>query len=333
VYKKIKLQIKLAIIFLIFLVITMPIKKMASNNTPSISISDGWSPIKILTANVGNVDYSCRGKYNYKLCKVEVENKIKENISKINPDIVFLQELLHPSQCERWNEKSIKKVCHKNHNNKIPNQARRILGDNYSILCAARVKEDSTYPRGMECIAVNVAKGEIEGCPKGELCFSTENSDMPGNKCNPEFIIMTTFAKINGVKIKLINAHPDSLSKYCRDHSLSQIFSSLTDEKAIIAGDFNFDPFNDKENSPIIWQQQVGSNNSRKPFHYHSGISEASPPYPTAYFLLQRKTIDHVVSNFAIGKCKTLGEAPGTTRLDGGKGMDHRAILCELWIP
>lgn len=316
----------------------MSIHKAESNKIPSIPIPKGWTSLKLLTANIGNVDFSCRGQYNYKLCKVEVENNIKENIYKLNPDVIFLQELLHPSQCNDWVEKDTKKVCHTSHNSEIPNQARRILGNNYSIVCSSRVKENSKQPRGMECIAVKEEIGEIEGCPKGEVCFSIKNSDIPGDKCNPEFIIMSVFANINDIRIKLINAHPNSRSKYCRDYALSQVFPPITPnllskEKTILAGDFNFDPFNKKESSPDIWEQNVGSIDSGKPFHYHSGISEITPPYPTAYFLNQKKTIDHVVSNFAIGQCKTLGEAPGTTRLDGGKGMDHRALFCELWIP
>jgi hypothetical protein len=239
-------------------------------------------------------------------------------------------------QCDGWDEKDTKKVCHTAHKSKIPNQARRILGANYSIVCASRIRGNSQKPRGMECIAVSIEVGEIEGCLKGEIRFSTENSDTPGNGCNPEFIIMSVYANINGHKIKLVNAHPDSRSKYCRDYALSQVFHPpprSTIEKTIIAGDFNFDPFNERIKSPEIWEQNVGPFDSEKPFHYHSGISENIPPYPTAFFLNQKKTIDHIISNFAIGQGQTLGEAPRTIRLDGGRGMDHRAIFCELWFP
>lgn len=331
-------DISIAIIIFIILANTMTIKKEEPKSTQTTTVPEGWTSVKLLTANVGNVDYSCRGKYNYKLCNVAVENNIKENINKIKPDIIFLQELLHPSQCDGWVEKDSNKVCHTSHNSVISNQARRILGNNYSIVCASRVRENSKYPRGMECIAISLEVGEIEGCPRGEICFSTENADNPSEKCNPEFIIMSVFAKINGIRIKLINAHPDSRSKICRDNALGQVFNSILPsltpkEKTIIAGDFNFDPFKNKENSPNVWEKNVGTIDSGKPFYYHSGISEITPPYPTVYFLGQKKTFDHVVSNFAMGHCKTLGEAPETSRLDGGKGMDHRALYCELWIP
>jgi hypothetical protein len=41
--------------------------------------------------------------------------------------------------------------------------------------------------------------------------------------------------------------------------------------------------------------------------------------------------LDHVITSRQLtGRCTTLGEAPNTTRLDGGGGMDHRALLCQV---
>jgi hypothetical protein len=100
-----------------------------------------------------------------------------------------------------------------------------------------------------------------------------------------------------------------------------------------VAGDFNFDPF--RERSPLteFWNQHVGPRESGSRFYYHSGPAEHQPPYATAFSLFGRRTVDHIVSNFALGSCYTLGEAPQTHRIDGGWGMDHRALLGELWIP
>ncbi len=72
-------------------------------------------------------------------------------------------------------------------------------------------------------------------------------------------------------------------------------------------------------------------------FHCHRGPAERSPPritasYPQILSYGGDHTYDHVVSNFAAGTCTTLGEAPNTTRLDGGSGTDHRALLCHLSI-
>lgn len=299
-------------------------------------IPPSWESIRILTANVGNLSLECRGAYNNKLCLRKVETKIARNLQDLQPDIVFLQELLHPSQCNNWSEVNKKKVCFDQNAHSEPNQVRRLLGKSYTILCAARNRTSVGHPVGMECIAVHTKIGSIEGCASGELCFSLEGLDTPGQECNQEFVIMSTIAKVRNINIRLINAHPHSRDKNCRDNSLRQVFESLDyspESKTIIAGDFNFDPFRNSADLPDIWQRNVGPFGSNKPFYYHSGTAEHNPPYPTAHFLLQKKTIDHVVSNFAKGTCITLGEAPGTLRIDGGQGMDHRAVLCDLWIP
>jgi hypothetical protein len=70
-----------------------------------------------------------------------------------------------------------------------------------------------------------------------------------------------------------------------------------------------------------------------KRFAYHSGPAEREPPYFTVDEVLFHLTLDHVASDFAQGTCQTLGMAPGTERLDGGKGTDHRALFCALNLP
>jgi len=297
-----------------------------------------WQSIRILTANVGNLDLACRGRYNNKLCQKKIEDNISKNIQALQPDIVFLQELMHPSQCDGWDEMDKEKVCFGENILYEKNQARRLLGKPYTIICASRMRSEIGHPVGMECIGVKTSIGTIEGCRPGELCFSLDGLDTPDRGCNPEFIIMSAIARVRDITIKLINAHPHSRDKHCRDNSMEQIFEgpiNYSGSKAniIIAGDFNFDPFRSNSDTPGIWQRHVGLFGSEKPFYYHSGLAEHNPPYATAHFLFQKRTIDHVISNFAAGICTTLGEAPGTHRIDGGKGMDHRALLCDMWIP
>lgn len=306
--------------------------------TSLTEIPSNWQSIRILTANVGNISYACRGPYNHKLCQKRVEETISNNIRGLRPDIVFLQELLHPSQCEGWIEMDSRRVGFEKATLSDSNQARRLLGSSYTIHCASRMRPEIGHPVGMECIGVHTNAGIIEGCQLGELSYSSEGLDSPSPKCNPEFIIMSTIAKVQNLTIKLVNAHPHSREQHCRDNSLEQLFERINDvpgahANTIIAGDFNFDPFHPTDKIPDIWEKNVGTFGSRKPFYYHSGIAEHNPPYPTAFFLVRKKTIDHVISNFAAGICSTLGEAPNTHRIDGGKGMDHRAIVCDMWIP
>lgn len=332
---------------LIFFAITMLATNVHQNNLAPImpnidSLAQrppGWQQVRILTANVGNLSLACSGHYNNKLCKKSVEENVAKNIKALHPDIVFFQELIHPSQCEGWVENNKGRVCFGIGSQSEPNQARRLLGEAYTIVCASRMRVEVGHPVGMECIAVKIQAGAIEGYLAGKTYESLDGLDTLGGECNPEFVIMSAKAKVHNIDLKLINAHPHSRDRNCRDESLRQIFerpknATLTSsENIIIAGDFNFDPFRSINNPPDIWLQNVGLFGSGKPFYYHSGLAEHDPPYPTANFLLQKKTIDHVVSNFATGICVTLGEAPRTQRIDGGKGMDHKAVLCDMWIP
>jgi len=312
---------------------------MQEFHTLNQASSEDWQHLRLLTANVGNLSLSCKGAYNNKLCQLTVEKAIAEHIKTIRPDIIFFQELLHPSQCEDLNEADRNKVCYKKNEADITSyQPQRLLGKNYSILCAARMREEIGHPLGMECIGVHVDFGSIEGCDRGQICFTSQGLDSPASDCNPEFIVMSAIVKVGDLRIGLINGHPHSRNKSCQDNSIKQIFEGVNGiplvdtDKIIIAGDFNFDPFRGN-NVPKSWQLNVGMFGSGLPFYYHSGLVEHEPPYPTAYFLFQKKTVDHVISNFAWGVCTTLGEAPGTRRIDNGKGMDHRAVMCDLLIP
>ncbi|HEY8488051.1 MAG TPA: hypothetical protein VIL38_03130, partial [Thermaerobacter sp.] len=118
-------------------------------------------------------------------------------------------------------------------------------------------------------------------------------------------------------------------------------------------GDMNLDPWRQSGPDVDLWHRWVGPD---RPLRYHSGIAEHDPPYithhagessnllPTGRRLptveepagaFPRRTLDHVTSTFLAGTCRTLGEAPGTRRLDGGPGggMDHRALWCTLTLP
>jgi hypothetical protein len=94
-------------------------------------------------------------------------------------------------------------------------------------------------------------------------------------------------------------------------------------------GDFNLDPWREEDASIRYWRQQVGKA-SESGYIYHSGVAERNPPYPTLRYPFFTRTYDHVASNFLSGVTQVLGESPGTSRLDGGWGMDHRAIYGQL---
>ena len=67
-------QLKIFFIaFLITIIFSMPTKNDQFYHSELANIPIGWIPIKFLTENIGNLDFSCSKKYNYKLCKIDVE--------------------------------------------------------------------------------------------------------------------------------------------------------------------------------------------------------------------------------------------------------------------
>lgn len=295
----------------------------------AISQGDQVFRIRVLTANVGNLSWGCR-RYLYNLCYNDVEERIASRIAYLQPDIIALQELTDPAQCEGFVERDSRKVCYK-FQERVPfYQARRLVGQDYTIICDSRNR--------YECIAVHTSTGSIEGCEPGELCSSGAVTDIPYPGCDAGFTAFRAVVIVHGYQVTVVNAHLQSSNVECREWSLRQIFET-TDGRSPLAsggrilllGDFNLDPFRSYDASVELWQRYVGMPGEDRLFWYHSGPAERQPPYLTAFIpLLESKTVDFVVSNFAYGTCTTLGETPDTTRLDGGRGMDHRALFGEL---
>lgn len=283
--------------------------------------------LSVLTANVGNLSFRCR-KYFYNLCYKDVEDRIAENVRALQPEIVAFQELLAPWQCESFEQNHPKILC--SEEQKIP-QVRRILGEDYSIVCDQRWQ--------FTCIALRVDKGEIIGCKPGGLCNIARTSrEITG--CDNGFTISAVTVLLNnGYIFDVVNAHPQSTDAKCRAKMLSQIFGEGTvqnplviEDKVLLIGDYNLDPWRDKDESVTLWNDMIEKGWKGKELRYHSGIAEKNPPRFTSFLLHRRKTVDLVISNFADGVCQVLGETPYTNRLDGGKGTDHRAVFGILSI-
>jgi hypothetical protein len=289
------------------------------------TVAEGADHFTILTANVGNVDPRCLPLV-FKLCRNDVEAQIAASILSLSPDVVALQETLPTSNCTSLMALDAGNVC--SNSSDIP-QIRRLLGDAYTIVCDSR----NSY----ECIAVHQDAGGIHGCGQGELCLTDRIDEQPEG-CRPNVAIMGATLEIKGRTFDIINAHPESRSAECRNESLIQIFADVRDgvglvreKHALIVGDLNMDPWRDDDLSVQTWKSFVGSPETH-PYYYHSGMAEHNPPYFTLEYPTFSRTYDHVVSNFLEGTTLVLGESPGTSRLDGGLGMDHRALYGTLFF-
>lgn len=276
--------------------------------------------VRVLTANVGNNDLRCSG-YMWKLCLTSVEAKVRDSIRALDPDLVALQEVSTAAQCEKRKESRRRKVCYSENLPADQEQARRLLGPDYTIAMA-----QGRY----EAIAVKVSAGSIEGCELGATCWTTDLPDLPEG-CDPGFSVSAVEAVIRGVRVRVVNAHPDSIRLECRVKELEQAFALANGQRNLMLGDWNTDPYRGKGEDVTLWKREVEA----RPFRIHSGIAERDPPYYTDLvpWPWPDKSLDHVISDFAQGTCLTLGENPGTQRLDDHGDLDHRGLFCKLTFP
>ena len=303
---------------------------LSSNSSKEQRVKSEWTErskkdIAVLTANVGNLNPRCR-KYLNNLCMRDVEERIRTRVRELDPDIVTFQELLAPDQCREVGQAGPNDACTDDSGQP---QVRRLLGNEYTIVCNSRNQ--------FECMGVHKRLGVFEGCEEGGLCLTQRtNTANPG--CDNGFTVsVATLITRSGLRFDVVNTHLQSTDKTCRKLQLEQLFQGIQDEPALlrekrvlIMGDFNVDPWRDKDESARTWSAFFDAGWGGRPFRYHSGIAEQTPPLKTGFFLWFGKTVDFVVSNFLEGKCATLGETQGTERLDKGSGMDHRAIFCFL---
>lgn len=289
---------------------------------------DKKTSFSILSANVGNLSIGCRKVLN-KLCYKDVEERIAANIKSLSPDIIALQEVLAPWQCEEAHETNKNKVCNEK---QLTPQVRRLVGEGYTIACNSRNQ--------FECIAIKKDFGEIIDCPNEEICNKARTiPEITG--CDNGFTIsaVTVKAKITPFLFDVINFHPQSTSSTCRAKMINTALygngisaSIIQEKKVIFLGDFNLDPWRDNDESVDLWNTFIKNKWEDSRLEYHSGIAENNPPYFTSFLFYKPRTVDFIVSNFANGICSTLGETPNTLRLDGGKGTDHRALFGILKI-
>ncbi len=277
---------------------------------------------QLLQANVGNASLDCQG-YKFKLCSVEVEARVASNVRARAAQVLSLQELVPDAMCDGKGETNPARVCHPEHRASEPNQARRLVGPNYSIACDAR--------NGFDCVAVATEFGTIRGCQPGALCNGVGTTLPAGTGCDDGFSVSSfVIEPLAAEPFVMVVGHPPSGNAVaCRAGQIRGLFDDLLagGMPALVAGDFNLDPYRQQDDSVTAFTDHVGPG---RPYHLLSGLAEHDPPYPTSFGVLGNSSYDHVLSNALTGSCATLGEAPVTTRLDGGSGCDHRALACSV---
>jgi len=303
--------------------------------TPWDMPAAGAGAFTLLSANVGNVDvFRCAGAV-YKLCSAASERRIAHRIAVLHPDVLLLQETLPPRVCDSLGPVEEWHVCHPSNTAAEPEQVRRLVGPDYTVACDAR--------GGYECVAVRRGFAPLEGCADGALCRGGARTGPPvEGGCDTGFVVVAATATIAGRRTDLVSAHPPSgfseESQNCRRAHLDQLFGDPSPirsaDRAIAGGDWNMDPFRSAGADVERWHASVSARrDSALPFALHSGLVEHDPPYWSAP--LVKLTWDHVVSEGFIGRCVTLGAAPGLAPLDYAEGdelqrLDHLAQWCTI---
>ena len=304
--------------------------------THEAGIPEGGIHLRVLTANVGNLDGVwkkkdlCPGYYQGAQCEPKTELQIAKALAAYRPDIVVLNEVFDADYCAGKNEKDPRWICN-DHKNRSPyQQARRYLGAGYTIVCDGIAHYD--------CIGIKASRFTVKECASGKLCVSGAQTPAHPPACKGIGSITSVSAAhltLGGRGITVINGHPLNAVDYtgdaCRHAQYKQIFETLADpQRTLIMGDMNGDPINFGSvfDSFKYWNTVVGKG---KRFRYHSGPAEGSPPPATwqPFF-----TLDYVLSDFLVGTCRTLGAVLEVHQLDYPiNRMDHKAIVCDLVMP
>lgn len=276
------------------------------------------STFSLLCANLGNANLKYfNPRQMNKLVSRNVERRIARRIHHLNPDIIVYQE----------------SMGHLEYLGRDPQQPqiRRMLGGAYSILADKRFQ--------FEGIAVKTSVGRIVGCKPGAY-KPNPRTEKQGNLCDTGFGTQVATIRLrDGFTFELAAFHLHSVNVLCRVATLDTVFRGnpqenrppmLQSENILIAGDLNLDPWRENDNGEQSFRAHIARGWAGRPITYHNCLGADGLPEPTSIFPLIRRTIDIVASNFARGTLDTLGVTPGTRRLDGGRGTDHRALFGVL---
>jgi hypothetical protein len=299
-------------------------------------------PLVAVLANVGNVSPHC-AEQAFSLCLLPVEQRVAAGLAEIDPDVVALIEVLPPHLCDGLLPRNPFNSCSLGEQD--PPQALRLLAhDDYDVVCGQRNEWD--------CLAVRSSLGSIEGCPGG-YCGAVAASLPAPEGCDDGFESFLAEVQLDGHVLHVGVSHPNSTDTGCRTQELTDLFEAVEAAgETLLLADANLDPYRESDASTEVWDRHVGA---ERTLSLISGIAEHDPPHITLRPMETAqldatgqlpvnveldeadpfaRTIDHaLVTDGLDGRCTTLGEAPGTDRLEGERGgLDHRALECEVHL-
>lgn len=326
--------------------------------TPSGALAEGVAAnFRVLTINVGNgvVD---AGPYSLRLAHQGYEDLLASKIQALAPDIIGIQEVAPREQCEAaaacpvhpdadaFCQAQAGYVCEQlscTDAEARPDQVQRLLGPDYTILCAGL---DQGGIDSVDCLGVRASFGRVIDYHDGSLLpagthvpkwgedapgqwsywlpegftpcnYTAGECNFKGRDCDAEASVMwadVAVAPDYQAIIRVVHLHPAAIGDRCREHQLAKAFEaaaagwSRPSGYALMLGDWNFDP--ERLVLPVeeaLYYAYVGPD---RPLHEHDERDEHCARVKTGPHILGQRpaALDRVVSNFAVGFCQVYDD-------------------------
>ena len=290
----------------------------------------GAANLRYLAINVGNASpqYGC---WEYKLCRAQDVQNLRNYISTWKPDVVMLSEVYRAAQLTGT----------ANNGPILPAGYTGVCGasrDRYSGALAAYNAANASHEH--ECVAWKTSRVTMVA---GSAMSAYGRNDSYGqSNCSYDFTGFRVNLVLDGTYgITGTAVHPDSGNASCRTEEISRYWAQLAvGANTIIGGDWNTD--SDSE------LQRPGAFKVNYLRGQHWTLANHTNEYSAIYALgLIKRKLDHTFSNFGAA-CTACGGAYGTAslaygsalgsydghpRADNGAGMDHRQILVDVSLP
>lgn len=293
-----------------------------------IKTDSSYVPLRYLAINAGNASpqFGC---WEYKLCRQQDVENLRNYIATWQPDIIMISEVYMSGQLK--DNMFFGPILPPGYDGVCGKSICRHTGDT-----VAWDASDASHEH--ECVAWKTSRIElISGSEKS--VYGRNDAYGQSNNCNYDFTAFRVNLLLEGQDIiTAIAVHPNSTNVQCRMYEISNYWDQLAEgDKVIIGGDFNTD-----DDSELQVPSDYKINFSKG--HYWD-LTYFSNHY-SAVYILYSKHLDHAFSNS--GKpCTDCGNYYGTSdlqygaalggynnhpRADAGSGMDHRQILVDMKI-
>lgn len=273
--------------------------------------------LRVVLANVGNVNVAACNDQAFKLCLRAVEERGARELRALAPDLVGLIEVLPVDRCRTDPSTNPANLC------SAPlsagTQPERLLGPGVTSACDTRF--------GWDCLSAR--DGRLR------LADLRTRPVLPGCE-DVGFTLSTATLRVRGWPVSAAVAHPDSMDAGCRAAQVRDLLGAALPEAgpAIVLGDLNLDPYREQDASVDAWNAFVPSRfrplTGRDLTFFPLSPSQADATGNVLDMGAERqqaaRTIDHVLARDGVGGTCAV------RRVDGGGGMDHRAQVCDVVI-